>query len=342
MKLFFKFLLYFLLFNSLYALDKIEHETSVGTEAAYFFDDHSGFGQNGGFLPPDYIQQDAYTGFPTAPGDQNRSLGSGWGSAKCQFFINHSIEIPFLVGENSLTEDNNVTFDFRLNVSPVTLYLKSSALFTPVAFLEIELGGMIGSGWNASVFNGLGLNTTGIPETDSFPGLVTELWSSAKLQFDLGVILPGKWSHLLLVANWELKFSYFSEADDFQPWQWLGDDGENLNGVKFNGTYFIGYKMPLLVDIVGFLFETSQHLGDNRTLSTMDSGGWGSDFVELSFGPLVNFTFDKHHSLTTLFQFQTGRDYSDNTIFNANFINREYEDTYVRMYRLAFSYKYKF
>jgi len=320
----------------------VEHETSIGAEFAYYFDDHSGYddGKVGGFVVPNYNQIPA----PTA---SDRALGSGWGSVELQLYLNHKITVPFLEGEHELTEDNNVKFNFNLYVAPVALYGKAAAIFTPIAFLNFEIGGMIGSGWNAVIFNGLGLNTTGTPETTSFPGVVTELWSSATFQFDLAAIVPGEWTHVVLVANGEFKYSYFSGAGvsttaDVQAWQWLADSGENLNGLKFNGTYFLGYQMPLVLDTVGFLVETTQHLGANNTLSTMASNGWGSDFVEVTFGPLANFSFDEHNNLTVLFQFQSGRDYTDATIFEQNFIDRDYEATYVKFHRIALAYNYKF
>ncbi len=340
-----KFLLLTLLFGilsfSLYG-EGVEHETSIGAEFAYYFDDHSGYGQTGGFAPPNYSPVSAPGSFSPEVGDVARTLGSGWGSAEIQLYLNHKITMPFLQGEGALVEDNNIKFDFNLYVAPVAAYLKAAVIFTPIAFLNFELGGSIGTGWDIVVFNGLGLNTTGVPLTNSFPGVVAELWSSATFQFDLAAIVPGEWTHVVVVANAEFLYSHFSAASEEEPWQWLADSGENFNGFKFNGTYLLGYQMPLVLDTVGFLVETEQHIGSVNQLSTIEDNGWGSDFVEVTFGPLANFSFDDHHNLTVLFQFQSGIDYSDDTIFNTNFRNRDYEDTYVKLHRVAFAYNYKF
>ena len=125
---------------SLFGVEDVEHETSIGAEFAYYFDDHSGYGQNGGFVSPDYNPVDAYAGFPTAPEDTDRTLGSGWGSAEFQTYLNHKITMPFLQGEDELTKDNNAVINLNLYVAPVAVYLKTSAKFTPIAFLNFEFG----------------------------------------------------------------------------------------------------------------------------------------------------------------------------------------------------------
>jgi hypothetical protein len=323
---------------------ELESETSIGTEFAYYFDDHSGYdgGQTGGFISPSYSPVDAPESFTPASGDEARTLGSGWGSAELQVYLKHKVTMPFMQGDGALTRDNALQFTTSLYVAPVAAYGKASVSFTPIAFLNLEAGSLLGTGWNAGLFNGLGLNTDGTPETTSFPGIVTNLWSSVTLQFDLAALIPGDWNHVVAVANGKIQYNYFSAAEDEEPWQWLADSGENFNGFQYKGTYFLGYQMPLVLDTVGFLVETVQHIGENSQMSTMDDNGWGSDFIKVTFGPLAAFSFNEHSSLTALFQFQTGCDYSDETIFNTYFINREYEGTYVKIYRVALAYSYTF
>ena len=325
----------------------VEHETSTGVEFAYYFDDHSGYGQSGGFVAPNYNPVETPVSFTPAAGDyantEERTLGSGWGSVELQAYLKHRIKMPFLQAGGALTEDNHVKFKFDLYAAPVAAYLKAGAEISPIAFLNFDIGGMVGTGWNAVIFNGVGNNVNGNIDKTSFPGVVTELWSSATFQFDLAALVPGEWNHIVTLINAKFTYSYFStnEAIEGNPWQWLADSGENLNGWKFLASYFLGYQMPLVLDTVGFLVETSQALGYD-TSQTMAAGGWGSDFVEVTFGPLANFTFDDHNSLAVLVQFQTGKDFSDDTIFNQYYQNREYENTYVKLHRIALAYNYKF
>ncbi|MBI9097400.1 MAG: hypothetical protein JEY91_02930 [Spirochaetaceae bacterium] len=326
----------------------VEHETSLGVEFAYYLDNNDGYGQEGGFLPVSYTPVETSDSFSPALNDyaiiEERSLGSGWGSVELQAYVKHRIKVPFLQGDNALNADNNVNFKFDLYAAPVAAYIKASATITPIAFLNFDMGGMIGTGWNAKVFNGIGNNVRGNISEKSFPGVVTELWSSATLQFDLAAIIPGEWTHVVALINAKFLYSFFSteEAGNGAPWQWLADRGENLNGWEFEGSYFLGYQMPLALDTLGFLIETSQLLGPDNQISTMADGGWGSDFIQVTFGPLGNFTFDEHNSLAVLIQFQTGLDYTNESIFNQFYQNRSYEDTYVKFNRIALAYNYKF
>ena len=342
---------------SIYCED-IEHETSVGVEFAYYFDDNAGYGQSGGFVAPNYSPVE--TPFSFEPEDDDyadiepRTLGSGWGAVELQAFLKHRIRVPFLQGDGALVADNNVRFNFDLYAAPVAAYVKASATITPIAFLNFDFGGMLGTGWNATIFNGAGNNINGYLEENSFPGVVTELFSSVTFQFDLAAIIPGEWNHVVTMINAKFLYSYFSteQAKEGIPWQWLADSGENLNGMEFEGSYFIGYQMPLVLDTVGFLLETSQLMGSNNQLSTMagadgsistvEDNGWGSDFLQVTFGPLANFSFDEHNSLAVLLQFQTDKDYTNETIFNQYYQNRVYEDSYVKFHRIALAYNYKF
>lgn len=360
MKLIRIILMLLIIFSAIFSLsaEGIEHETSTGVEFAYYFDDNEGYGQTGGFVAPNYSPVETPAGFVSATDDYSsteaRTLGSGWGAVELQAFLKHKITIPALLGDNSLVKDNNVQLDFNLYASPVAAYTEISATVTPIAFMKFDMGGMVGTGWNTSLFNGMGNNINGEIDETSFAGVVTELFSSVTLQFDLAAFIPGEWTHVVSFVNAKFLYSHYSteEAEDGDPWQWLADDGENLNGWEFIGSYFIGYQMPLVLDTVGFLVKTTQLIGPNSQLSTMagedgdlsttDDNGWGSDFISVTFGPLANFSFNEHHSLAVLLQFKSDIDYTDDSIFNQFYQNRIFEDTYVKFYRVAMAYNYKF
>ena len=74
----------------------------------------------------------------------------------------------------------------------------------------------------------------------------------------------------------------------------------------------------------------------------MASGGWGSDFMQIRFGPLFNFALTENMSLALLPQFKTARKYTDATIGNRYFEYRECESTYLYLERLAFLYALRF
>ncbi len=321
---------------------EIKHETKLGAQFAYYFDDHEGAESDNGFELPDYSPEELPEGYVLPAGDEGRDLGNGFGSVEFKTFIDHSITVPVLTGSGPLTKGNSVKFSFRGNLAPVIASVEAKAVLTPVAFLNFETGFSLGTGWHALGFNGIGLNKDGDPEEDSFPGAVTETWLGATFQFDLAAVYPGEWNHAVVLANAKFKHSHFSAAEDKEPWQWEADAGENFNGWEFLGTYVLGYQMPLKLNMIALMLETEQYIGSAAEISPMDEkGGWGSDFVKLRFGPLANIKFSEDHSLTVLLQLKTLRGYTEDTIHCNYFMNRDYDSGYLEFHRLALAYQYK-
>ena len=323
-----------------------DSSTFWGAEGAVYIDDNKGYEISSGFAPISYtpkLREDY--GFTSIDGrDLGRDLGSGWGAVKALVYIAHEIKIPFMQRPGALTSGNNVLYKFKGTFSPVSLNAIASATITPLAFLNFQAGSSIGTGWNAGFSNGLGLNVdgTGTPAADSLKGVVLESWLSGTFQFDLGAVVPGDWTHVLLAATSKLGYKHYTGAESDDPWQFQADAGENFNGFSYFGTYILGYKLPYKVDTVAFLVETEQMLFENRDRSTMDSvNGWGSDFVKVTFGPLVNIKLSENSNIVILIQFTAEKNYTDATIFNNYFINRVYEGSYIDLQRIAFSYKKK-
>jgi len=321
---------------------EVETTTKFGADAAYYPDQHSGYDADG-FVGFDYstIAKPAASDpdYTYPAGDEGRDLGSGWGGVEAQVWMTHSIKMPFMVIDGPLTSGNNVNFKFKAELSPVTTGLSASVVLTPLALLQLEAGAKIGTGWAALGFNGMGLmNSSGIAAEDSFAGIVTNAWCSGTFQFDLAAVMPGEWNHIVMIANGKLEYQNYSAADDSESWVWLSDAGENYNGMTFTGTYLLGYQMPLRVNTVGLLFETEENLGDVREMSTIADNGWGSDFRTIKIAPLCIVDLTDNSNLTILMQFSNLRVYTDETIFNNYFHNREYKDTAWKFHRIAFSY----
>jgi len=322
----------------------IESSTSFKVEGAYYFDDNKGFGvSDGGFAPISYDVEklDAQVpAIPLPPQDPGRDLGNGWGGAEIQALLDHRIKVPFLVGAGALTADNNVLFSITGALTPVSTRLELGATLTPIAFLNVYAGAMIGTGWDVGLFNGMGLNAgpSGDPLSESFQGVVAQAWIGGTFQFDLAALMPGDWTHVVVLLSPKIEANGYSRAGKAQAWMWEADNGENFNGFKLAGSYFLGYQMPLLLDTVGVLLETEQNLGYVKDLSTMSSGGWGSDFVLLTIGPVFNLALSEKSSLALLVQFRRERLYDDTNVFYNFFENRSYVGDYWFLRRIAFSY----
>lgn len=335
----------FLMFTLTGNLFSAEHSTFVGAVGAYYFDDNKGFDvADGTFAPLSYTPEEARKGYLLPVNDKGRDLGNGWGGVEAKASITHKIKVPFMQGTGALTSDNNVLYQFKGELSPVSLNAIATASVTPIAFLNFQAGVNLGTGWNIfGLFNGLGLNNdgSGIPEVDPMPGAIVKYWLSGTFQFDLGAIIPGEWTHVIMAATGKFEHKSFSNAETGDAWQYEGDTGENFNGYSFLGSYIFGYQTPYKVKTIAFLVETEQMLGDNRKMSASDNVDWGSDFTQITFGPLANIQLSEDSSIVILIQFRTEKLYTKETVFNNYFRNREYDGSYIDFRRIAFSYTKK-
>ncbi len=323
----------------------VESTTYFGAAGAYYFDDNRGYGvDNGGFAPLSYTPKTVPEGYVLPTDDKGRDLGNSWGGAEAKASITHKIKVPFMQGNSTLTADNNILYQLRGELSPVSINGIASATVTPIAFLNFQAGTQLGTGWNFfGVFNGLGLNIdgSGNPLETSLPGIVSKSWLSGTFQFDIGAVVPGEWTHVIMAATAKAEYQYFSRADKGDAWQYEADAGENFNGFSFLGSYVLGYQLPFMVNTVAFMVETEQMMGDNKDMSTSDPIDWGSDFVQVTFGPLANIKLSENSSLLILVQFRNEKLFSDGTIYNNYFKNREQTGSYIDFRRIAFSYSKK-
>ena len=258
----------------------MERSTSISVQGAYYLPDNKGYGvSDGGFAPITYAPEPLPGSFTPIGTDQGRDLGSTWGPAEIQFLLTHRIRVPFLVGSGALTSGNNVTFSITGALTPVSTRLETRVNLTPVAFLDFYAGAMIGTGWDIGLFNGMGaVEDTGIAESSSFRGVVSESWIGGTFQFDLGELVSGDWTHVVTLVSPKLQVAWYSAAEKGEPWMWEADRGENFNGLMFYGTYFLGYQMPLVLDTLGLLVETEQNLGYVKELDATEGTDWGSDY----------------------------------------------------------------
>ena len=319
---------------------------SLNLQGAYSLGNQEGWGLSGdgAFAPISYSVIDTTSANHRAE-DPGRSLGTTWGGAEAKAVVSYSLKYPFLTGDGALFKTNSVEYKFSGEISPVSVNALASVTLTPIALLKLSAGAGAGTGWYAG-FNGLGRNLPGhtydAPLKEPVSGIVYRMWMSATIQFDVGAVVPGKWNHIVVAAVPKLEYKGFTVVDNSTAWQWEADDGENFNGFKFYGTYVLGYQLPFAVNTVAFLLDTEQYVGHTASLSTMASGGWGSDFIKMNFGPLVSITLSNNSDLTVLFQLKNGRRYTDATIENRYFEYRKYESWYISLYRLALSYTIKF
>ena len=314
--------------------------TTLEIYGAYLFGNQEGFGIDGGYAPISYkeVPKEELSHNANDPG---RGLGTTWGGIEGKVFLTHSIKVPFLVGEGVFS-NNNIEYRFSGELTPMSIIGGARIILTPIAFLKFSTGASVGTGWTIGSLNGLGRNLPGPdneePQTEPLSGVVYGFWFSGTFQFDLGAVVPGEWSHVVMAVTPKIEYKAFTGADADTPWEFEGDGGKNFNGWKFKSSWFLGYQMPIFINTVGILMETNQYIANNKKRSTKASNGWGSDFTAITFGPLANVKLSDKSSLTILVQFENAIDYSDATIGNRYFEYREYQDTYIYFTRIAFIY----
>lgn len=282
-----------------------------------------------------------------------KPLGSSFlgpvAGAQIKLFYNYEIELPFLTMDNFLMRNNYVKFKGTAELSPVSMNLEASATISPLALLKFSAGARIGTGWSFfGLFNGLGRNVPGTNKilVEPLSGLIYSLYADGTFQFDTGAIIKGDWTHVLLVATGRILYYGNTGAKDTEAWLYEADEGENINGWKFQGTYVIGYQFPALVaplKMVAVMFDSDTRISYNSSFyEPISTGGWGSDFTVWRITPIVNFSLSPTDSLTALCYFRNRADYSDSTIFNRYFTSKSIVGNYWHFYQLIFKWDHTF
>ncbi|MHC1693609.1 MAG: hypothetical protein AB9828_11360 [Sphaerochaetaceae bacterium] len=207
----------------------------------------------------------------------------------------YSIRMPVLVGEGPLTSGNNIKFKGLLGLSPIAVTFNADAILTPVAVLELNIGGAAGTGW------GLTEGLQGLlvkeplqisPVSDSLGGLYYLGKAGAALQFDTAAIFPGDWTSVVMRTYHELNYQGYTGATADQLWSYeLG--GYRKDGFKYEADYLIGYQMPLMLNTVALQLETSRFYVFDDTVS---------DTI-LDVSVILNFGFTDDLSLMVVTQF---------------------------------------
>jgi len=222
-------------------------------------------------------------------------------------------KFPFLQGNSPLTSGNNIVLKLDAALSPIWAGLSGDAIVTVFPFLLIRTGAMTGTGWNYDLFGkipltGLGLNRrTNVDDPNSgvigngLDGIVWNLHIGATLQFDLAAFFPGAWNHIVMQFYNRVEYFAYSKAKGDDLWYYLGDDGMNQNVFRHKFELFIGYAMPIFVDLAGYQLEGTFPLYNVETgVSVRDMG------YSLTNAFIVDFRLHKQFSIMTITRITNG------------------------------------
>jgi hypothetical protein len=228
-----------------------------------------------------------------------------------------SFTLPCLQGDNPLVKDNNVKFGLNTELTPISMNFLGNVVLTPVAFFELNAGGMLGSGWIIDLFDselrGIGFNrpdNNGFTSVDGsdFDGFFAKGQMGGAVQFDLAALIPGEWNHVVFRSYHEVGYKMYSRAEKGDSWFFENDFGENQNGWNYYGSYLVGYRMPILLNTVAVLAEIEKYLYD-----TPGGDKWGDSLGRWMLSLMMNFTISKNLSGALAAQFRTLRNYTNYT-----------------------------
>ena len=270
--------------------------------------------------------------------------------------LTQSFVFPFLQGSGPLTSGNNIRTDISAEVSPVSVAGIGEIIWTPAAFLEIDLGGRIGSGWNMPLGNGIGFNVpvgawAGSPRKseitgEPFDGFQWSVWAGGALQFDMAAVIPGDWNHVIVRVYNQLKFSAYSSAVSGDSWVLENDDAENMNGWVLYSSAVLGYRMPLspVLDFVGLMAEAEYNLYEYP-----GKDYWGGDLPKWTFSTMFNFSITPNFSAALIAQMRTRRNHGSSDLDNNDEywyqdlpINNDNGNLRLVFYRVAAIFTYTF
>lgn len=231
-----------------------------------------------------------------------------WG---VQLNVTEAFKVPFLNFNNPFMRGNNVTFKLGAELTPITLEGKFDVVWTPLAFLELYGGASIGSGWSLKHLHGLAINMNKSGKSEAVPVNFKQAFYTANfggaLQFDLGAIIPGDWTHIVFRIDQYAFYRGITGANALDSWIFQADEGKNRNGFIYCGTYLLGYQMPIPLNLIALRVETQKTF--YKVLDGRKKSDWGEDRYSVVFGPVLSFKVTDSLTILLIAQLKTVHQY---------------------------------
>lgn len=140
--------------------------------------------------------------------------------------VTENFTVPILNYDNPLTKDNNITFKLGAELTPVAMESKFGITWTPAAFTKGVYSFTLG---------------------DAF-------------QFDLGVVIPNDWTHVIFRVDQFALYKGMTGTGNLTSWIYQADYGTNRNGWRYGASYVAGYKMPIPLNLIALKVDTEKKL----------------------------------------------------------------------------------
>ena len=203
--------------------------------------------------------------------------------------------IPTPLGEGELLSSANLNLNGGLEISPLSIRPIASIAFSPLPFLVFEAGSSIGTVWNMLGFEGFCEYKNGdYKNLTPFTRYYHDHWLSATFQFDTGALIEGDWTHVVMLANYQMIYKGITGLDKGTLWAWQTTQGY-VNGLGYEFIAVLGYQMPTFVNLVGFMADM---YGYYRNSDYGEYANTYGKFMTVELNLFANFKLNDKNSLT--------------------------------------------
>ena len=223
-------------------------------------------------------------------------------------FADYKIETP--LGRHWLLKDANVLVSGGIQLTPISLLPQISVGFQPFPFFVIKAGAMLGLGWNFMGFEGL---CEFDEEKREYKALSTlshpyyNFWAESMLMFDTGAIIPGDWTHVVMLAAFRTYYSGVAGIGRHDVFEWQGSKNY-VQGFQYEFRGIVGYQPPLVLNLAGVMCKTEGHF-DGADYGNFNSN-FDGDFCTVSLSPMFQFKFGEKDELLFMFDFSSRRQFN--------------------------------
>lgn len=219
--------------------------------------------------------------------------------------------IPTPLGEHWLLSDSHVTLQTNFQAVPVTMRSINKVIFTPFPFLEFEAGTSLGTGWNMGNIKGF---TALNEETHLYENLTTfknyyyDFWFMGTFQFDTGALIPGDWTHVVMLAQYQVIYKGITGLEDTGIYNWQTVPGQ-VKGLQYYAQFIIAYQMPLILYRAGIINEFTAHY-DGSDYGVFNEN-YDGDFTTILISPFLQFKLKNEDTVSITLQFSNRRSFAE-------------------------------
>jgi hypothetical protein len=262
---------------------------------------------------------------------------------EAQLALTQRFTIPVLRGDSFLTSGNNLQTALSWYVTPVSMNAGADFTLTPIAFAQLKAGAGFGTGWNFPALelapHAWGINKpqpddTGLIAGKPFEAAIWNVYGGAVFQFDVGAVIPGDWTHVLVQTTQQFSYRANTLAKADESWSNENVGGENRNGAHYYGVYVLGYQFPAVpvLDMAALMVETGYNFYD-----TPNRAAFGDDLFWWTFSGLVNYKITPWLSAAVIAQFTLDRNFTGGTedyFYQERILNQD-DPQSLNFYRVA-------